>query len=238
MEIKNSIRRGIIWIGIIGAIQFLIFTSSAMIFYPGGTIHDRSTEGYSFLTNYFSDLGRTRAWNGEDNSRSSSLFQSSLVIGGISLSLFFLVLPGIFSDMNARFTGSLAAITGVIAALCYLGIAFNPLDVDYWGHSRYVRAGFITFLLMSFFYTLAILNEPAYPNRYARAFGIFSIILFIQIVIMLFGPRARSSPDALFLQATAQKIVVYSEIICMLYQCTGALKALSSMQEQGKEQVG
>ena len=45
---------------------------------------------------------------------------------------------------------------------------------------------------------------------------------------MIFGPRAYRSNDSLFIQAVAQKVVVYSEIIVMLFQAVGTLKVLES----------
>ena len=48
----NAISQGYLGIGL-----FLVFTTVAMIMYPGGTIHDSSTEGYQFFYNFFSNLG-------------------------------------------------------------------------------------------------------------------------------------------------------------------------------------
>ena len=223
MNSKQLAQSSVIWLSIAGAIVFFLLTTLAMKFYPGGTIHQRMTEGYDFWNNYFSDLGRTRSWNGDSNFRSNLLFKSSLSIVGGSLILFFLILPTLFKNVEAQFLSAIAAIAGIVAAGCYIGIAWTPLNVDYRLHTFYVRSGFIAFLAMSFFYTMAIRNEPAYPNRYASVFLIFCAILFIQVFIMLFGPRSWSSMEALRLQATAQKIVVYAEISCMLYQCFGAL---------------
>ena len=233
MKHNLSFSSAIIWSSILSALAFFILSSVAMYYYPGGTIHERVGEGYDFWNNYFSDLGRTRSWNGLDNARSNSLFQSSLTLVGVGLSLFFLVLPGLFKKAEARFFIAIAAVTGLIAAWCYLGIAWTPLDVNYRMHTLYVRSGFIAFLMMSLFYTIAIQNEPTYPNRYANAFILFSVILFIQVFIMLFGPRSWSSLEALRLQATAQKIVVYAEILCMLYQSYGALQVLRMQKENG-----
>lgn len=195
--------------------------------YPGGTIHDRATEGYSFWYNYFSDLGRTRSWNGAPNALSSRLFQAGLVTVGISLGAYFLVLPAIFRNAEARFLAVVASVMGLMAAASYIGIALNPLNVNYRLHTVFVRVGFIAFLAMSLFYTLSILNEPGYPRHYARAFAVFSLILGVQVAIMLFGPRSWSSPGALLLQASAQKVVVYAEMLCMVYQGVGAWRWIS-----------
>ena len=221
------IKKLILYLGIICAIQFFVSSTIAMMVYPGGTIHNRMSEGYSFFDNYFSDLGRTRAWNRQPNHLSNRFFQSSLIIVGTSLVLFFMILPSFFKSSEAQFIAVVAAMCGIIAALCYIGIALTPLDYNYYRHTLFVRAGFITFLSMCFFYATAIFNEPNYPNRYAWALLIFAGVLFVQVAIMLGGPRSWSSPQALRLQATAQKIVVYAEILCMLYQLIGALKIRS-----------
>ena len=195
-----------------------------MVVYPGGTIHDPGQEGYSFAYNYFSDLGRTRTFDGSSNILTHLIFKTALSIGGICLMLFFTALPALFKQPLAKFLAVITTVFGIMAGISYIGIANIPWNVDYWGHRVFVRFGFLAFLAMTFFYTLAILIEKQYPNRYAFAMTVFALILGIQITIMFFAPRAWRSNDALFLQAVAQKIVVYAEILCMLYQSYGALK--------------
>ncbi|MCB0587791.1 MAG: hypothetical protein KDD06_21040 [Phaeodactylibacter sp.] len=224
---KKILQRSAILFALFSALLFFVLSSWAMAEYPGGTIHDRASVGYSFWYNYFSDLGRTRSWNGAPNELSSRLFEAGLLTVGISLGAYFLVLPTIFRKAEARFLAVVASALGLMAAMSYIGIALNPLNVNYRMHTIFVRAGFIAFLVMSLFYTLAILSEPGYPNHYARAFGLFSLLLGLQVVIMLFGPRAWTSPGALLLQASAQKVVVYAEMLCMVYQGVGAWRWIS-----------
>lgn len=221
------IQRSAILLALLSDLLFLVLSTWAMAEYPGGAIHDRSSEGYSFWYNYFSDLGRTRSWNGAPNGLSSLLFQIGLITVGISLGVYFLVLPAIFRHADARFLAAAASFLGLLAAASYIGIALFPLNVNYRLHTVFVRLGFIAFLIMSLFYTLAILNEPGYPKHYARAFGFFSLILGLQVLIMLFGPRSWTSPGALLLQASAQKVVVYAEMLCMAYQGVGAWRWIS-----------
>ena len=40
---------------------FVLFNFFAMIFYPGGTLNDPNTTGYTFTENFFSDLGNSIA---------------------------------------------------------------------------------------------------------------------------------------------------------------------------------
>ncbi len=210
-------------IAFFGALQFLLLSTLAMAFYPGGTIKDRSSEGYSFFYNYFSDLGREGSWNGMSNDQSQSIYMPSLIAAGASLLLFFGVLPGQFRELDAQPWAWATAIAGVLAALGYIGIALTPTDQAYVLHTFLVRGGFIAFLIMCFFYATAIRKEPGYPDRYATAIGIFSAVLLVQILIMLFGPRSWTSPFALMLQASAQKVVVYAEMACMIYLAWGAV---------------
>jgi hypothetical protein len=45
---------------------------------------------------------------------------------------------------------------------------------------------------------------------------------------MFYATNAWHSNEALYLQAVAQKVVVYAEILCMLYQSYGALMLAKS----------
>ena len=48
-------------------IAFIVFNILAILTYPGGTLHNQSTSGYSFFHNFLSDLGRFISWNGSHN---------------------------------------------------------------------------------------------------------------------------------------------------------------------------
>lgn len=211
-------------VGVFGTFQFLVLTILAMLVYPGGTIHHPEFEQYNFLYNYFSDLGRTYTFDGTSNWLSHLLFRTTLTISGICLILFFIALPVLFKSIPSKTLVFIAAFFGIAAGVCYIGIANVPWNLNLGLHHSWVYRGFIAFLIMTLFYSAAIIAEKDFPNFYAKAFGIFAIILFIQIIIMLFGPRAYRSNEGLMIQAVAQKIVVYGEILVMLFQAVGALK--------------
>lgn len=210
-------------LGIFGALQFILLTLLAMWVYPGGTLHEPHLEHYSFLYNFFSDLGRTVTFDRTSNALTHQLFKGTLTIGGICLIVFFIALPKLFKQPNSKILALLTMVFGILAGASYIGIGQVPWNVDYWGHRLYVRIGFLAFLTMTFFYTLAILVDKDYPNRYAAAMGLFAIVLAVQITIMFYATNAWHSNEALYLQAVAQKVVVYAEILCMLYQSYGAL---------------
>lgn len=212
----------LISLGIFGTFQFLLLVHLAMYLYKGGSIHQPNLDAYSFTTNFFSDLGRRRLPDGAINMPTSLIFKTTMAMTGLCVSLFFLAVPSLFKKNGTKTLAVLAAFFGIVSGICYVMIGNAPYDVTYWRHTYYVRAGFISFFLMVIFYTTAIFVEQDYPNRYGWIFIVFGGILLVQISIMLLGPRSWRSPDALYLQAVAQKIVVYAEVICMLVQAIGA----------------
>ncbi len=228
---KTTWQQRFYFIGILGAIQFILLTILAMWIYPGGTLHEPHLEQYSFLYNFFSDLGRTQTFDGASNWNTHLIFKTTLTLGGGSLILFFIALPSLFEQSLSKLLAYAAMFFGIIAGISYIKIGHVPWNIDYWEHRLYVRVGFLAFLAMTFSYTLAILTEKQYPNRYAAAMGIFALILGMQILIMFFATNAWYSNEALYLQAVAQKVVVYAEICCMLYQSYGALKLSRTLQQ-------
>ncbi len=214
------------YLTIVSTIVFLGALHLSMDLYSGGTLHERQLESYSFNYNFISDLGRARTPDGDSNFPANFVFRSAMTFTGVCIFFFFLALPGVFKNESAKATALIASVLGFAAGLSYIGLAWIPYDVSYRGHYAFVRTGFISFLLMSLFYAMAIFLEKGYPRRYGVALLLFSFILFSQILLMFLGERSWRSNDALFRQATAQKVVVYSEILCMLYQTFGALSHL------------
>lgn len=209
---------------IIGIILFLILVHWAMFTYTGGTIHNPNLEGYSFTYNFFSDLGRKNTPARISNIPTNNIFKSAMTITGTCIIIFFFALPGIFKKELAKGMAVLAAVFGVLAGVCYIGIGWVPYDWSYGGHHMFVRVGFVGFLLMSWVYAIAIFLENDYPKKYAWGLLFFSLILFSQLWLLSNGERSWRSNGALFRQATAQKVVVYSEVFLMLFQIIGALK--------------
>ena len=76
--------------GYLGIFLFVILNFISMIIYPGGTIIEPDTKGYSFFYNFFSNLGEWTAKNGEDNTVSAYLFNSSMLILALSYFLFYM----------------------------------------------------------------------------------------------------------------------------------------------------
>ena len=78
------------WQGYLGISIFVSFNTVAMMLYPGGTYLDATTEGYQFFYNFFSNLGEWTARNGQINTLSAFLFNSSLMLFALSYFSFFI----------------------------------------------------------------------------------------------------------------------------------------------------
>jgi hypothetical protein len=64
-----------------GSVLFVVMAGTAMALYPGGTLRNPSTHGYQFFHQFGSDLGMSRAWNGQSNLLGESMF----VVGELAL---------------------------------------------------------------------------------------------------------------------------------------------------------
>ncbi|PHI20571.1 hypothetical protein CEQ90_07415 [Lewinellaceae bacterium SD302] len=203
----------------------ILYTASAIFMatesYPGGTILDRQSTGYDWWNNYLSDLGRRRAWNGTSNVVSNNYFDNGLRIAALLMVVLFNLLPFLFEEGKQRVRAILVALLSFGSALAYIGIVWYPLDVNYRLHTVCVRIGFISFWILSLLFAGLIRKEQRYPNFFAAVMYLFAIVFLIQIGIMLLGPRAWSSPAALQLQVTAQKIIVGLQLFVMLIQTVG-----------------
>jgi hypothetical protein len=203
-------------------LYFLIFSTIAMFFYPGGTVADSSERGYQFFGNFFSDLGRTIARNGEGNAVSFILFTSGLVFAGVGLVLFFIVFPRFFNASSLERVISLAgSVFGILAGLCFVGVAFTPANINGSMHTFFVMWAFRFFPLGILLYTITILFSRSYLHQNAIIFGIFSALLFGYLLLLTRGPDYRSS-NGLIIQAAGQKIIVYASIVCILIQSYSA----------------
>jgi hypothetical protein len=223
---KYKTKKILLLFSIYALFQFLFFSALAMILYPGGTITDFETTGYSFLNNFFSDLGRTITFTGDGKNASLYLFASSLMVAGISTIAYFILFPAFFKYNKISLVFSYGATAaGIISGIAYIGIALTPWDILLKPHFFFVKTAYLSFLFLTAFSIAAIYSDPFYPKIYGVVFIVFGIILAGYVWTLFFGPKL-NTPEGVRIQATMQKVVVYSEISCMLIQSYGAYKLL------------
>lgn len=201
---------------------FVLLTVIAMFTYPGGTYTDGTTVGYNFFHNFFSDLGRVNAPNGQPNTVSMILFFTALTITGVGLVFFFIAFRQFFKT-SQTWGSLLGTIIGVASGLCFVGIACVPYDLNLDVHYQLVFWAFRTFLFAVGIYAYVIFRQDVYPRRYGWIFVAFAVCLAAYIGLLEFGPEATTS-SGLVIQATGQKIIVYISIISAMAQSWAAYK--------------
>ncbi|MHA1226866.1 MAG: hypothetical protein ACTSPV_09010 [Candidatus Hodarchaeales archaeon] len=217
-----KIENNALTIVMIGCAQFILLTTIAMFFYPGGTKVSPDTSGYSFFTNFFSDLGRTTALSGDPNPISATLFFIALFFSGCSFVLFFSQLPRFFNELLPEYDNILLLTrrTGLMSGFGFIGVAFTPANFINIVHDVFVVIAFGSLLFASLG-----LSRLIYLSKNFHI--IHSLIFLVPIsVIALYGVIGFTNYqvktlESLFLRTTTQKLVVYSCII------TYAIEALA-----------
>lgn len=200
-----------------------------MLFFPGGTILDHNTKGYSFFNNFFSELGRWRTHNGETKWISFFGFELALIFHSVAMFVFNLkFLEVTESKKLSKAAYYTALVSGSIFPFLLTGIAFTPCDLYLWYHMKFVYAAFGMLIPLSFAYTILIREHHLLPNKYGNVMLVIVFAIAIYILIMLFGPNPHKVG---YVQQTAQKIIVYSMIFCLLYLANGCRKYLHITEE-------
>ena len=215
-------RTTLIFIPRVAAILFIFLQILGMLAYPGGTMYDASTEGYSFSMNFFSDMGAYAARNGEPNYLSMIIFAISLTIVGLTFGLYYSLLPKLLGNDTVNFfmatIGSLFAIGG---SICMIGTGFTPSDVVFAPHVFFANNIFHCFLVTSLLYTIVIFRSDRLKKRYAMGYALFFISIFIYVGILQYGPSARSGETALIFQVLSQKMIVIVFCCSVIHQTFG-----------------
>ena len=214
------------WQGYLGISIFVIFNTIAMLFYPGGTYLDSSTEGYHFFYNFFSNLGEWTARNGEINTFSAALFNSSLIIFAISYFSFFIS----FLSLEVKYINSkwlrfflVASISVSISSFIFISV-FSAEETSKFWHLVFVKMAFRTLFIHAVLQTYIVIKIPKFDQFISFATLGFTILLFLFLIVMDFGPSAHGSQEGLFVQVTAQKTIVAGIMIYFFFQIRTALR--------------
>ena len=191
-------------LGLFGVVQFLILSTLAMMYYPGGTPWDSKTTGYTFWHNALSDLGRTIAYNEQENPIASPLFNSALFLLGLSTFILFLSFLKVDHFQDSRFKNGLFCGLGASSSLGLMVVGLTPdnlfphphiLGVWLWGFCLLFQT---LFILLNLFKSDLLL-----PPQWLTALLFLSIATLLTMGILnMWSPWVTS----------AQKVVVYLNI--------------------------
>lgn len=206
------------------SVQFLVLTAIAMLIYPGGAYYENGSNGYLFLSNFFSDLGATVTPSGRPNLASHILFLVALASVGVAL----ILASSNWRVIVARHQAAQAAgwatqALEVIAGLGFIGIAATPWNLVLDAHNAFVKAAF-GFLLLYDLCLLIIQLRNGWPAIYTAANAVYLLLLLAYVGILFAGPRV-DTKSGLEFQVLAQKIIVYASVVNL------GLQALSIRRE-------
>ena len=214
---KFNLGNKILLLVILLSLQFIIFSSLAILFYP---------ENYSFFKEPLSGLGFTHV-NGKENFISSILFNFSMFFLGIGSILLFILLSQFFrATLLEHWCGISGASLGSLSGLAMCGAAITPGDINFDLHVMFAPITFLLGIITFSLFGIAIISNQNFDNRYGFvAFG-YMCIASLSIVVMMIGP-AYTTTTGLILQTAFQKIIIYTEctvLIALSYGSLGYIK--------------
>ena len=207
---------------------FLFLQVLGMFNYPGGTIWNEETTKYVFTKNYFSDLGRYQAHNGEPNYLSMIFFSLSLCLVSLTFIVHYVSVLRFFKNDYKRYNNIMALVGTIfsfLGAICLIGTALTPSDLVLDPHVFYANNIFHSFLVTSLMYTIVIYRSELIQNKYSAGYAIFFLSILSYVIILHFGPGPRESQAALIFQVVAQKMIVVIFILSVVYQTFGLDKS-------------
>jgi hypothetical protein len=230
---KNSIRKIAIWGAIISPILFVILTTLAMIFYPGGYYIGSfiiPSQGYRFSLNVLSDLGMVIAINGEPNTISLILWGIALTLVGLTFMFYIITIPSYFPKSSTqRIFAIIGSGFGIISALGFIGVAFTPWDILLDLHVIAVFVAFPVSLGYSIFYALAIFVDKSYPKIWGVVFVVFTLAMASYVLLLFGAGQTLLGTDPYFIRRVnvlSQKAIAYLNLFVILIQATGSYLVL------------
>ena len=152
-----------------------------------------------------------------------------MAITGLIFSIYYVVLPTFFETKKIAIIGSFIS---VISCICFILTGITPVDVildlshssnpalsintiyvrDF--HKFFANNIFYFGLLSALIYSYVIYQSKKIDSIYGMGYYSFSVIIFLYVLILIYGPSPFSSESALIFQVTAQKIVSISWVMC------------------------
>lgn len=102
----------VVYSGILG---FVVCMTIAIALYPGGNLWDHAQPGYDFWRNFWCDLERQPAYNGDPNQLSPRFAQLAMVCLALGIGAYFVLAPRLFS--SARLLARAVTVAGLCGAL-------------------------------------------------------------------------------------------------------------------------
>ena len=212
------------------------------------SIEECKSTAYSFSYNFLSELGSLNTNTDDDkdpineggknnvsNTSSMIFFNTSLVVVGLIIIIFYNSFNKLFiykkdSSNSIKYSG-ITKYLGPMTGIMFAGVGIVPHDLHFTAHVIFANGAFLFLLFLSIFHTLTFKHSKFINSIYSYGYILFSILLFIYVIIIFFGPQIGPgyafSRNDLVLQVVAQKLIVIAFIGAMFHQTRGISKCFN-----------
>ena len=207
-----------------GVVLFFLLNLISILCYQGTTLIDPSSKGYSFIYNFFSDLGRTQSFINDAGSNynnffSSVFFNNSLFMCGIVFIFYYLNVTSFFKGTNLYLLSIIASAFGMIGGACFIGVGLTPSDFVHDAHVLVTNWAFRFFTLNAFLFFYLIVKSDRISNKFSIGYLLFAVLLFIYVFIIERDKMpSKVSMDLLAYKVVWQKIIVLCFILNSFFQ--------------------
>jgi hypothetical protein len=216
------------------AVSAAALTGIAMLLYPGGTLLNPSTHGYSFFQNSLSDLGSTVAWGGQPNSHAAQFLMSGagiLALAGVGC---FVALVRVYSSSRVtRWLARIAGAAGWLSCAGLIGASLTPADRNLALHGRFTLLAFGAFLVAILLFAWATALNDRFPRRVPIGWLALALVLVGWISVM---PWAPATDLELAIPVTLQKIVAIAMLVIFSFQSYEAERAVAGVTANTRSQ--
>ena len=190
----------------------------SVLTYPGGTVLDPTTSGYSFSRNFISDLGMTVTHGGHRNVTGAVLFVASfglLVLASVGCTAAFLRLFGRLRSRGRRLAYA-GGIGVLLAAACLLGAALAPANRSLSWHVWFSTVATTSAIPALGLFAGATARDGRFPAGVWVAWVVLAGALSVWFA-MRWGPST-ATEAGLTIQASVQKAVALIVVGTLIYQ--------------------
>ena len=239
----------------IGIAVFFLFNIIAISQYPG---YDKcsffdskncKSDKYSFTLNFFSELGSINTntdddyppineggYNNKKNTVSMILFNGSLIVVGLVIIVFYQFFYKLFilkkDSKESMLYSKICRYLGVITGIMFAGVGIAPHDLNFTWHVIFANGAFSALLPLSILHTMSFKKSKHINAKYAYGYILFCLALSSYLYIIFFGPQIAPglafTENELILQVVAQKAIILTFVVAMVYQTQGIRRSLRS----------
>ncbi len=195
-----------------------VLALAAMLLYPGGTLRDPTTTGYSFSRNFISDLANTVSFGGQPNGRSAALAVASAATVLAAILLATIGFVRLYSaERAARRLARAAGVGGAVACLAVVGVALAPGNRSLALHVLFGQTASGAIGLSALLLALASLRDGRFTKGVPAAWLALAIVVAALFLVRWGGPGI-TTDEGLVFHVVKQKIVAVVILLIFIYQ--------------------